>query len=104
MPQTLTNSVNDLWMSPSGKLLAVGGPGGLQVFHFNGAKPITDYTGLLTTDSIDQLFWDNNNHLYAISRQFGNLFVFTVTPLGYSQAPGSPHPIVANQNLIVLPK
>jgi hypothetical protein len=104
MPKTLTTIVNDIWMSPSGKLLAVGGSSGLQVFHFNGAAPITHYTGLLTTDSIDQLFWDNANHLYAISRRFGNLYVFTVTPTSYTQAPGSPYPLAGAQNLIVLPK
>src|SRR5262249_45655616 len=63
MPKTLVKNVNDIWMSPSGKLLAVGGTAGLQVFHFNGAGPITHYTGLLTTDEIDQVFWDNANHL-----------------------------------------
>src|SRR5258708_2335522 len=92
MPKTLTTIVNDLWMSPTGKLLAVGGSTGLQVFHFNGARPITHYTGLLTSDSIDQLFWDNANHLYAISRRYGSLHVYTVTPTTYSEAPGSPYP------------
>jgi hypothetical protein len=53
-------------MSPSGKLLAVGGYG-LQVFHFNGAEPITPYSSVLTTAVINQLHWDNDNHLYALS-------------------------------------
>lgn len=104
MPRTLTTIVNDLWMSPSGKLLAVGGSTGLQVFHFNGAKPITHYTGLLTSDSIDQLFWDNANHLYAISRRYGSLHVYTITPTSYSEVPGSPYPVPGAQNLIVLSK
>jgi hypothetical protein len=92
------------WMSPSGKYLAVGGPLGLQLFHFNGADPITKFTGLITTDSINQLFWDNADHLYAISTKSGKLFVFTVTSKGATQAPGSPHSIASPQNLIVLPK
>jgi hypothetical protein len=99
-----TYSVNDYWMSPSGRLLAVAGPLGLQVFHFNGGNPITHYTGLLTNNSIDQVFWDNANHLYAISGKAGKLYVFTVTPTSVSQAPGSPHSIARIANLIVLPK
>lgn len=95
--------VNDVWMSPSGKLLAVAGVDGLEVFHFNGANPITKYTGALTSDNINQVFWDNDNHLYAVSYT-GKLYVFTVTPSSYSQAPGSPYSITGAENLIVLPK
>lgn len=72
MPTTSVTYVSTLSMAPSGKLLAVGGTGGLQVFHFNGASPITKYTGLLTTATIDQVFWDKSNHLYAISRSPGS--------------------------------
>jgi hypothetical protein len=104
MPKTSVGSVTDLSMAPSGKLLAISGTGGLQVFHFNGASPMTAYTGLLTKDEIDQFFWDNQNHLYAISRTAGKLFVFTVTPTGYSQASGSPYSISHPQDIIVQPK
>lgn len=104
MPKTSVTAITDLWMAPSGKLLAVSGSGGLQVFHFNGANPVTHYTGLLTTNEVDQMFWDNANHLYAISRKAGKLYVFTVTPTSVSQAPGSPHSIANPQNMIVLPK
>jgi len=104
MPKVSVATVNDIWMSPSGKLLAVAGSGGLQVFHFNGASPITAYTGLLTTDAINQVFWDNDNHLYAVSSTAGKLFVFTVTPTTHSKAPGSPYAVAGAENLIVLPK
>lgn len=104
MPNVQVGGVIDYWMSPSGKYLAVGGTSGLQVFHFNGANPITRFTGLLTKNEIDQLFWDNSNHLYAISRKAGKLYVFTVTSSGATQAPGSPHNIASPMNLIVLPK
>jgi hypothetical protein len=103
MPQTLVGTVNVINMAPSGKLLAVGGSKGLQVFHFNGSQPITHFTGLLTTASIDQFFWDNTNHLYAISNAAGKLYVFTVTPTGAEQAPGSPYSIHAPHNMIVQP-
>jgi hypothetical protein len=56
MPRVTVGWVNTMWMSPSGKLLAVGGMNGLQVFHFNGANPIKPYTWLLTKDEIDQVF------------------------------------------------
>jgi hypothetical protein len=100
---TPETGVNDLWASPSGLLLAVAG-NGLEVFHFNGANPITKYTGLLTTDNIAQVFWDNNNHLYALSVSANKLFVFTVTPTSVSQAPGSPYTISNPVTLAVLPE
>ena len=103
MPATQIQSVFDMKMSPSGKLLAVAGQEGLQIFHFNGASPITHYTGLLTTEEINQMFWDNDNHLYAISQNFGKLFVYTITPTTHQQAPGSPHAITSPQDIIVQP-
>jgi WD40 repeat protein len=104
MPKTAVSWITDIAMSPSGKLLAVGGTAGLQVFHFNGGKPITHYTRVLTKDEINQVFWDNDNHLYAISGASGKLFVFTVTPTSAKQAPGSPYAITEPQNIAVLSK
>lgn len=111
MPATEVGDVSDMDMAPSGELLAVGGGGGLQVFHFNEDDPITHYTGLLTKDPINQvvssqglLYWDNDNHLYALSPAAGKLFVFTITAKGYSQAPGSPYTIKNPQTMIVQPK
>src|SRR5437762_14165240 len=104
MPKVLVGSITDYWMSPNGRFLAVGGTSGLQIFHFNGANPITKYTGLLVSKEVDQVFWDNAHHLYAISRAAGKLYVFTVTSTGVTQAPGSPHAIALPEYLIVLPK
>ena len=104
MPQASVGTVTDLKMAPSGKLLAVGGTAGLEVFHFNGSSPITHDTGLLTKSEVDQFFWDNDNHLYAISRAAGKLFVFTVTPTSATQADSSPYTISHPQNIIVQPK
>ena len=86
MPAVAVGNVNYLKMAPSGKLLVVAGSEGLQVFHFNGASPITKFTGQLTKMPIDQCFWDNANHLYAISDSAGKLFVFTITTTSASQA------------------
>lgn len=103
MPATLIKSPYDMKMSPSGKLLAVGGQEGLQIFHFNGASPIKHYTGLLTNAPINQMFWDNRNHLYAVSYNASKLFVFTITPTTHQKAAGSPHAITRPQNIIVQP-
>ena len=102
-------------MSPSGKLLAVGGNtgiccdtsntlglNGLQVFHFNGAGPITPYSKRLTTAPIDQIHWDNNDHLYAISGSAKKLYVYTVTPTSITTAPGSPYTIASGPNALVV--
>jgi hypothetical protein len=104
MPSVLVGAVNDYRMSPSGQYLAVGGTTGFQIFHFNGANPITPYTGLLTSTPIDQIFWDNSNHVYALSRSAGEVFVYTVTSTAVTRAPGSPHKLPSAGSLIVLPK
>lgn len=101
MPPAPVGNVTDLKMSPSGTLLAVAGSGGLAVFHFNGGAAITADTGLLTSDAIDQCFWDGQNHLYAISHAAGKLYVFTVTDRSASPAQGSPYSLNSPQNLAV---
>jgi hypothetical protein len=90
-------------MSPNGKLLAVGGYGGLQVFHFNGAAPITRYSKVLTTDQVNWIRWDKANHLYALSTS-GKLYVYTITPTSIGAAPGSPYTISGPAGLFVVPK
>jgi hypothetical protein len=89
-------------MSPSGKLLAVGGSG-LEIFHFNGANPITKYTMLLSGDGVDEIFWDNDNHMYVLGSDAkgGELWVYTVTPTSVTEAPGSPYPIANAGGLYV---
>jgi hypothetical protein len=113
MPPTSITTPLDLEISSSGSLLAVGGVGGLQVFHFNGASSITGFTSLLTADSISGMAWDNNNHLYAFtltgtaygknSVSPGKLHVFTVTDTAASEAPGSPYTIATPVAIAVQP-
>jgi 6-phosphogluconolactonase (cycloisomerase 2 family) len=103
MPGTLIKGPYDMKISPSGAVLAVAGQEGLQLFHFNGANPVTHYTGLITSDPINQMFWDNSNHLYAISNTSGKLFVFTVTAAESHMAPGSPYTVSSPQNITVHP-
>jgi hypothetical protein len=104
MPQANVGTMSDLKIGPDGKLLAVAGTGGLEVFHFNGAAPVTHLTGVLTSDSIDQCFWDKTGHLYAISAKSGKLFVFTVTATGAQAAPGSPYAVTHAEYLAVWSK
>jgi hypothetical protein len=108
MPSVLIGTVYAYRMSPDGKYLAIGGSLGLQLFDFHGANPITQKTGLLTRQPVNQMFWDNAGHLYAISNSISNssgkLFVYTVTPATVKPAPGSPYSIPTPQGLIVLPK
>jgi 6-phosphogluconolactonase (cycloisomerase 2 family) len=92
-------------MSPDGKLLAVAGgtSGGLQVFHFNGAAPITKYSKVLTTGLISWIRWDKTHHLYALSTN-GKLFVYTITPTSIAAAPGSPYTVNGPAGVFVVPK
>jgi hypothetical protein len=103
MPATKIVTGTDMKMSPSGKLLAVAGQEGLEIFHFNGADPITKYTGLLTADPVSQIFWDNSNHLYAISPTTGKLRVYIITPTSFQEPAGSPYNIETPDNLAVQP-
>ncbi len=110
MPYTSVASSACCWqvslnLSPSGKLLAVAGPLGLQIFHFNGSAPITHYSSRLTTSEIDRIHWDDNNHLFALSDTTHKLYVFTVTPTSITRVAGSPFTIPATPNaLIIVPK
>ena len=101
-----------LAISPSDKFLAVADYGGLEIYHFNGANPITTDTGLLTTDNISVIAWDKNDHLYAITGSLpvpptsalmnaNKLYVFTVTDTAVTQAPGSPYMIAFPAGLAV---
>jgi hypothetical protein len=106
MPASVVSNVTALAANPAGNLLAVGGTSGLQIFHFNGANPVTHYTGALTTADITftQVAWDNADHVYALSGGTnGQLYVFTVTPTSVKPAPGSPYSIPNASSIGVLP-
>jgi hypothetical protein len=108
MPIPAVTNVSNMSMSPSGKLLALAAYPGLELFHFDEAAPITPFGGvLLPTVNIDQLGWDNNNHLYALSYSAQELYVYTVTPTSISEVSGAPF-VVQNpygiKGMIVVPK
>jgi hypothetical protein len=86
-------------ISPSGELLAVGGDGHYQFFHFNGANAITKYTGLFNEeDQVPEFGWDKGNHLYLLSGQ--SVEVYDITPTSYKSL--TPLPISAPYSMIVL--
>lgn len=101
MPTTAVTDVYSFAASPSGKYIAVGGTNGVQLFHFNGANPLTRFTALLPIKGVTQLAWDNANHLYAISQTSGKLYVLTVTATTVTEAPGSPYSITSPQSLAI---
>jgi hypothetical protein len=82
----------NIGMSPSGELLAVPESIGLEIFHFNGAAPVTAYSGLLLRGvDFEQVKWDSENHLFALSYGGAKLYVYTVMPTSIKEAPGSPY-------------
>lgn len=102
-PKAAVAQMAGLSVALSGKMLAVGGMGGLQIFAFNDAGTIMPHSGLLTREDVDQVYWDNHHHLYAVGQKAGKVWVFTVTPLGAVPAPGSPYAVSDATNLIVQP-
>jgi hypothetical protein len=83
-------------LSPSGKVLVVflNNGTGLQFFHFNGAEPITPFTGVISASVVDPfgtMAWDASDHLYALNSVSGKLHVYTVTSTDVVEAPGSPY-------------
>ncbi len=97
MPETMVDQVTSMAMAPSGKVLAVGGSNGLQIFNFNPSGQATPATQLITRAPITGMYWDNSGHLYAISNADSAIYVFAVTSSGVTEVPGSPwaveHPV-----------
>jgi hypothetical protein len=82
----------DVWalkLDPTGKYLAVATLGGVQIFHFNGADPITPFTNIIGTSGYEYLSWDNCGHLYAVDDS-GELHVYTVSSHGITESQDSP--------------
>lgn len=79
-------------LNPAGNILAVSVGTGIQFFHFNGANPITPFTGIIGTSGyISTMAWDKNNHLYALNAKSGKLHVYTATTTSVVEAAGSPY-------------
>jgi hypothetical protein len=73
---TVPAGVSSMVLNPAGTVLAVATSTGIQFFHFNGIKPITEFTGIIGTSGfITTMAWDKDNHLYAINGATGRLHV-----------------------------
>jgi hypothetical protein len=104
MPSIAGSGINVMRLSPTGNLLAVATGTGVQIFHFNGSKPITKFTGVIgKTGFIRDLQWDKSNHLYAVNGASGNLHVYTITTTTAVEAAGSPY-AVGGTHLAVVSK
>jgi hypothetical protein len=92
MPTSALIGANSTF-SRSGKLYVLyagmdatpGAGEGIEIYNFNGAAPLTLYKKLLTNTPIDEVAWDNSNHMYAISKYENKLYVFTVTPTSVTE-------------------
>ena len=104
MPTSAVGTPTATAMAPSGKLLAVGGQNGLQLFNFNPSGQATPFSQLITRSPIAMMYWDNQNHLYAISNTDSDIHVFTLTSTGATEVQGSPWPVPHPVAMIVQPK
>jgi hypothetical protein len=91
----------DMKFSPSGKLLALSGQRGLQIFHFDGTA-VTLYTGVLFNTPVYEFRWDDYNHLVAFEEDSNRLHVLNVTPTSVTEAPGSPYTMPVIESRITI--
>lgn len=88
-------TVGGLTINPAGDILAVATTPGIQFFHFDGAKPVTAYTGVIGTSGwIISMAWSGNT-LYAVNGASGKLHVYDVSTSKVVEAKGSPYSIGA---------
>ncbi|MGA2539264.1 MAG: hypothetical protein ABSF53_24880 [Terracidiphilus sp.] len=97
MPATDDNWNYDLEIeiNPAGNVLAVTIGTGIQFFHFNGADPITTFTGVIgESGEIVSMAWSGNT-LYAVNNASGKLHVYDVSTTKVVEAAGSPYSLGA---------
>jgi hypothetical protein len=92
MPKFAGVPNSQMILNPTGNILAVSVGTGIQFFHFNGASPVTHFTGVIGTSGfISKMTWDKASHLYALNELSGRLHVYTVTSDKVVEASGSPY-------------
>jgi hypothetical protein len=98
MPVTSV-AASAIGIDPTGKLLAVVGSGALEVFHFNGAKPITKYTGEINTSGANRFVaWDKSSHMYMLTDH--SVDIYNATPTTFTEL--KPWEFTAPYGMIVL--
>jgi WD40 repeat protein len=91
---TVLGYINTMKISSAGNLLAVAWGTGVQFYHFNGAKAITPFTGMIGTSGfIAALGWDSADHLYALNGESGRVHVYKATTTEVKEVSGSPYDI-----------
>jgi hypothetical protein len=86
--------LDNMLLNPAGTKLAVSS-GGVQLFKFNGANPMTPLGSPIvsTYGGLIPMQWDKDNHLYALNSQSGRLHAWTVTDKGAVEVSGSPYTV-----------
>jgi len=85
----------EMKINPAGNVLAVTTGTGIQFFHFNGADPITTFTGVIgASGAIVSMAWSGNT-LYAVNNASGKLHVYDVSTTKVVEAAGSPYSLGA---------
>jgi hypothetical protein len=82
----VTSGFNPYVMSidPTGRLLAVGGTGAFQLYHFNGANPVTRYSGVIkTNDLIRSIAWDKSSHMYLLTDH--SVDIYNISTKSYTE-------------------
>jgi hypothetical protein len=105
IPSSDLQSISAMSISPSGKLLVIGGKNGFELFHWNGPNPITHYTGVLQADDqFVEFGWDGANHLYALSvgASTYQLRVYKVTSTSFTEEPGSPLTVAGSASSLIV--
>jgi hypothetical protein len=88
-------------ISPSGEVLAVGGDGEFQFFHFDGSTQPVEWSSPIAADNdVTELGWDNSGHFYALTES--SLYVYKVTATSYTQEAGLPNAFTNAGSVIVL--
>jgi len=58
--------------------------GNFEVFHLNGANPITTYTGLVNSNNSERtIAWDKNSHMYLLTSH--SVDIYDITPASYTE-------------------
>jgi len=101
MPSVAGNSGDTMSISPRESFWLFLQPVASRSSTFNGADPITKYTGVLhSSETFLEFGWDKDNHLYALSTT--NLHVYRLPPQRFKEVSGSPYSIPEASSVIVL--
>lgn len=91
--------VGTMSIDPTGSILAVGGQGGFQLYHFNGANPITQFSEQIeTNDLIRNIGWDKGGHMYLLTDH--SIDIYNVNSTSYTEL--KPWELTAPLGMIVL--